>query len=1264
MAEWDDGSPLPGPGPSSDSPSAPLYDSPPGGHPQAMLSPEPALPGHDPLRAEAPVTGGSVYTHWMHTGAHTPGPAGANLAPLDTPTPTSRANPGADDEMVMLDDRSYRPPTPGSGYMPISPTPGGAHAAAGYPASPSPFPGLTPPPNGQAQAYPPAVPQEAWPVRPLPQPAGAKAPAVARAASRGRAAGSGEQPAHQQAGMATTPPRAPVQAGDDKVRRERRAAREAEEERARRKRAAEKTLRIRKGEAWARMVAYESCWQVCLAAASASNSDADVFLVDSCKLLKRAFGLTAMTLAAAGEGGAPAERRPVVYEEDHREKMPVLAKVGEGSTRSSLRIQVLKLKDKRKKGGLFNWGLPKDDPDDENPADLHVVLRPRSRPESSSVTVRPAGAGGSSSLVLGGQEANEDLLLELWDGQEMMGKGTVPVAALWDSLEEVETILRDVHGDIDKLIAGQDLRERVRMMVAKLVRKAAGRQDPALLGAVKNGDGGAQHKLQVMSTDGTYMGKVIFGLWRDRESPASGGGSPKAREDPEAQLWNVGPCRAYDLALAAALRSLGCGPRKLQVTQPWDWLLGQFAETYGVSSHYCSLSHLKWAVDPDIATPTADCFAVLLPHLSAVRDAAAADALAPSEKEMFKLVGKTVERLIAKAFENYRLLNEAAPLGLGEPDGVVTTLPAPALKPAVDIFYLLRDASRSADQTWLKERLQTSARRRYMRLEYNSGHGLKGQKSPAPTEKRGNARGTPLRPKINALGAGREGLLVKEDSGDKGASGTETPVMLREFKQLEVLASAVTRELEGDVRVHQSKVLPPFVNLPALTAEEHCRELVTKIQAVLRYRAPPLPSPAAVRMLVAVGRLQHFLNRSKIMPPKSSPAHLEAPRLFQPHVLYWIAGSKAALVAACGAVESAAVSGQDQNAVLDGEANLGAYVGRFGKPACAVAEALGPYVEAELDKYRAVVETWPEFGPSLEATVCSVVRRALKLMGDNYGGVPTAIRKAQSKPIAKAAKGVKDVIKRGRKGKGGEEAEGPDSMPKLTLNEAKMLNSLKHLLQWAADIDRRLVDWCHGRPEGIGEQGEMDANGRPAVRPQLGQQLAQIKKELRMEYSAAVKNAVERLSWGLLSRRERSARLILKEAQEASALSEEEMGRALRPLLVAATDVLGVCEARVVDRAHVSVLRGVWDSVAKEVFEFTVDLTERERSSAAGVAWKGQRAAQTSLNIIDNHFKELVSKLHGDLSKGHQRDFDLPLHSDNCHKLLSDGSVLDSFTVF
>ncbi len=52
----------------------------------------------------------------------------------------------------------------------------------------------------------------------------------------------------------------------------------------------------------------------------------------------------------------------------------------------------------------------------------------------------------------------------------------------------------------------------------------------------------------------------------------------------------------YDLLLEAALEAQQCGPRRLQVTDQWEWLLTEFAETYGIRDTYARLAHLRWVV--------------------------------------------------------------------------------------------------------------------------------------------------------------------------------------------------------------------------------------------------------------------------------------------------------------------------------------------------------------------------------------------------------------------------------------------------------------------------------------------------------------------------------------------------------------------------------------------------------------------------------------------------------------------------------------------
>lgn len=52
----------------------------------------------------------------------------------------------------------------------------------------------------------------------------------------------------------------------------------------------------------------------------------------------------------------------------------------------------------------------------------------------------------------------------------------------------------------------------------------------------------------------------------------------------------------YDLMLEAALEAQQCGPKRLQLTGAWQWLLTEFGETYGIRDTYAKLAHLRWVV--------------------------------------------------------------------------------------------------------------------------------------------------------------------------------------------------------------------------------------------------------------------------------------------------------------------------------------------------------------------------------------------------------------------------------------------------------------------------------------------------------------------------------------------------------------------------------------------------------------------------------------------------------------------------------------------
>ncbi len=50
---------------------------------------------------------------------------------------------------------------------------------------------------------------------------------------------------------------------------------------------------------------------------------------------------------------------------------------------------------------------------------------------------------------------------------------------------------------------------------------------------------------------------------------------------------------AYDCLLSSALEVERCGPQRLTIEGPWQWLLTAYADQYGVSNAYRVLVHLQ-----------------------------------------------------------------------------------------------------------------------------------------------------------------------------------------------------------------------------------------------------------------------------------------------------------------------------------------------------------------------------------------------------------------------------------------------------------------------------------------------------------------------------------------------------------------------------------------------------------------------------------------------------------------------------------------------
>ena len=355
-------------------------------------------------------------------------------------------------------------------------------------------------------------------------------------------------------------------------------------------------------------------------------------------------------------------------------------------------------------------------------------------------------------------------------------------------------------------------------------------------------------------------------------------------------------------------------------------------------------------------------------------------------------------------------------------------------------------------------------------------------------------------------------------------------------------------------------------------------------------------------------------------------------------------------------------------------------------------------------------------------------------------------------PVAAAAGGRGHSSSRGR----GESPSNPCSSLMVAPHEAVLLNSLRRLLVVAPQMERLLAAWAVGRREaaaaeaaeeaervlggggggGGGENSEASSReSSPPVpsagsryqgselaaaapsssslsnsnAPPLGVQLAQLVKELRCEYAGAVTSAAARLTRAVdrIPGRSLAAALeahgldVVREAgsgAEGSSAhsSDDQMSRALAPVLEALEEVALGAHRALDARAHAALARGLWDHAARAVLDYVEGLQEGEANaggnysshgnhngynnnngdgdcdagavsasaSLSNGAWRGRQAAAGVLAVVDRFFSAVLS---GTLGHALQpEDLNPPASSRSAAALLADNTAAADarYTVF
>ncbi|EIE27268.1 hypothetical protein COCSUDRAFT_55287 [Coccomyxa subellipsoidea C-169] len=1003
-------------------------------------------------------------------------------------------------------------------------------------------------------------------------------------------------------------------------------------------------VKMGRHEAWARFLAYEAAVQICLRASREENRVAEHFLESGCAVLRRAYAFEGLLLQPVNPGSAPCGAT-LVWDDSEAAVLPT---VGFGPTvtrEATVRCMAERLQSsalhRPVRGGRAS--------------ELYISLRPSRWQQGGSWTrVGTDGKGASDDVVeLSREDLSDDLLVEVTtENGERVAHGIVPVADVWGaagsqfSVEQAPPV------------------ERRRWACLPCWRSAPSAQSDifgkkwiTLLDVTDTRYGHALLSAWISNTEKTVITAAeISPETVGRVQEVNSGALPKGYQ--QITGWEV-----YDLSLHAALVVQGCGPRRLEVKGEWEWLLDEFAATYGIRSSYTTLAHLLW----ENATVTAYCFSMLNSKLVDLKQAEAEGCLLPQELPLLGRIEIACEDLLARCMENYYSLSENSPSGITENGMDTSEQPAPALVEAVLLCRTVSDVLQPSEAGWFTERFQIAAVKRYARLQaacteqiYSAEARHRAHRQTADGARNLNRTTGPLQQTAPAF--------------DPIATGGSEAEM--SYKRLQAICSAMRQELDSDLRIHETRKLPTFVILPQVTAAEYGRLFVADLMVALEQHPPPQPSQPAVDLLVSVGQQQKYLDANGLLPPAGHPGAMDALQVFGPHVTRWINGSKAGLCARCRQIEATTMASalHPDRITEEGKSFVAPLV-----------EEMLQRIGGEVGRYERVIAYWHVFGPLLEGAVCASLR-------ETTGAVTRQCGLSQVRADEQRYNGHAPPGMHARNGsKFGNDDRSPNRWKwnatvaaaghaRLTVlpHEAVLLNSLRKLLSVVPQTEYTIAKWAGGataapstpssstHPASPPRQGAREMTGLGTERmpsgsegPELGAQFAQLVKELRSEYAGAVTACAARIAQGVFGPSGRSILRILEHhgITGTPTLMQQQVG----PVLEAMEEVILGLTRTLDGRVYVALGRGLWDFTAKEIFDYVESLQEGKESQGA---WRGRQNAAAALDVVDNFFCTILSStLQGNLQA---KDLDLPLHSDRAHKLLAanTAAINMSYTVY
>lgn len=394
---------------------------------------------------------------------------------------------------------------------------------------------------------------------------------------------------------------------------------------------------------------------------------------------------------------------------------------------------------------------------------------------------------------------------------------------------------------------------------------------------------------------------------------------------------------AYDLLLEASMRAQQFCARSLRSGEPWNWLLTEFSEYYGVTDTYTRLRYLSYVMD--VATPTKDCLELIHELLVPVMKARSDRSMTRQEKSLLLDCETEIEGLLATVFENYKSLDESCPTGLTDMSAPIPETAAPALAPAVQIYTLLHDILAQDAQMTLRNYIQTAAAKRC-------------RKHMMETD--------------DFLSINLDGFVM------------DSVTISTAYSKMKNLCSNISNEIQADIKIHNQHILPSSIDLSSITASVYSTELCKRLKNFLAAWPPSSPSPHVNELLIAAADFERNLDSWNISLVQGG---VDSRGLFHSYIMVWIEDMQLHLLELCKA-EKVLWSGVVTNYSTS-----------------PFAEEMFEKTKQMLTEYEVVINRWPQYTIILENAVANVERAIIKAMEKQYNEILTPLKDSIPKKL-------------------------------------------------------------------------------------------------------------------------------------------------------------------------------------------------------------------------------------------------------------------------